>query len=38
MTLAKLTKRTLEVLALPERERAKVVAARRKVLAAKSKK
>jgi predicted DNA-binding protein (MmcQ/YjbR family) len=36
MTLAKLTKRTLEVLALPERERAKVVADRRKVLAAKA--
>jgi len=35
MTLAKLTKKTLGVLALPAKERAKVVAERRKLLAAK---
>jgi predicted DNA-binding protein (MmcQ/YjbR family) len=36
LTLAKLPKKVLDVLALPERERAKVVSARRKVLAAKA--
>jgi predicted DNA-binding protein (MmcQ/YjbR family) len=36
ITLAKLPKKVVEVLALPERERAKVVAARRKVVAARA--
>jgi len=38
MTLAKLPKGVREVLALPERERAKVIAERRKVLAAQAEK
>jgi len=37
LTLAKLTKRTREVLALPQRERKKIVSDRRKLLAAKAK-
>jgi predicted DNA-binding protein (MmcQ/YjbR family) len=37
LMLAKLTKRTREVLSMPERERKKIVSERRKVLAAKAK-
>jgi predicted DNA-binding protein (MmcQ/YjbR family) len=37
MTLAKLPRRTREVLAMPERERSRIVAERRKLLAAKAK-
>jgi predicted regulator of Ras-like GTPase activity (Roadblock/LC7/MglB family) len=38
ITLAKLPKRTMEVLKLPERERAKVIAERRRVLATQAEK
>ncbi len=37
LTLGKLTRRTREVLAMPERERKKIVSERRKLLAAKAK-